>query len=80
MRKHWLRALRVRLGLTQAEMAREMGVSRARIWQIENRGGALSNDKLSAVWQRHGARLRGMGFSLDDLFNPPRVDSGSAVA
>lgn len=73
-------ALRSKLGLNQAEMARELGVTRGRVWQIENRGGTLDNDKLLEVWKKHGPRLRGMGYSLDDLFNPPPRDDAGAVA
>lgn len=73
--RHWLPALREQLGLTKTEMARELGVTRGRVYQIEQWGGSLRGDKVAAVWKSHGHRLRAMGYTLDDIINPPRSRS-----
>jgi transcriptional regulator with XRE-family HTH domain len=72
VRKHWLTALREVLKLTQADMARELGVSRARVWQIENTGGSLNGERIDLIWRKHGSRLRGLGYSLSDLLGVAR--------
>jgi len=82
---HWVKALRENLGLTPSQMADEIGVSRGRISQLESTGGTLANEKLLAVWQRHGRRLKRLGFSLEDLLTArpeptqPSDDEGAAA-
>lgn len=74
---HWLTALRGNLKLDQAAMADEIGVTRARVSQIETGGGTLSNERLLAVWARHGRRLRRLGYTLDDLLTAKPLDGAA---
>ncbi len=66
-RRHWLLALREDLGVSQREMADQLGVTRVRISQIEGGDGALSRERLAAVWERHGRRLRRMGYTVESV-------------
>lgn len=43
-----LKARRLKLGLTQAELGRRMGVNQARIAEIE---GSTANPRLSTLWR-----------------------------
>lgn len=65
--KHWLRALRDDLALSQEEMGRQVGVTKGRISQIEKSGGTLANERVLEVWKRHQRRLRRLNYTLDDL-------------
>lgn len=56
LRPH-LRALRKRLGLTQSELGRLVGVKQARIAEIEAHPGAVSLDQLTKVLAALGGTL-----------------------
>lgn len=73
-------ALRESLGLTNAEMAREVGVSKGRISQLETSGGTLGNERVLEIWEKHGRRLKRLGYSLEDLLTARPEPPGKGAA
>jgi transcriptional regulator with XRE-family HTH domain len=73
--KNRLRELRKRAGLTQADLARQSGVSQPAISQLENDERPLTID-----WMRTFARVFGVSTAdlLDDQDNPYRLDQEEA--
>lgn len=65
-----IRAERLRLGLTQAQAAKQIGISQSHFARIET--GRIANPKVGLLFQ-----LVAFGFDLAPLFIPGRSASGA---
>lgn len=79
LREH-LRALRKRRGLTQAQLGERIGVSQARIAEIEANPGVVNLDQLQQLLASLGASLCLHTDSADAPSPPPQVAEKAALA
>ena len=64
-----VRVLRESLGISQAELGEQLGVTRGRIHQVELGQGNLHSKKLLVLQQLHGREMKRLGISLEDLLS-----------
>jgi HTH-type transcriptional regulator/antitoxin HipB len=73
-----LKALRKQRGLTQAQLGAMLGVSQARVVEIEANPGAVSLQQILQVLQLLGAslvvRTSPLSYSVDAASTPPRAE------
>ena len=66
-RQSALRELREFLGLTQHQMAERIGVTRARIGQVEAGDGTLSPPRIRCLVDEHRAALAKLGLTAESF-------------
>lgn len=68
---HPLYMLRKTLGMTQAQLAAEVGVTESRISQIEGGAGRLNDERLMALVEKYRVEMARLGLSLGDFLRQP---------
>ena len=68
-----VRILRKRLGLSQAQLGKELGCTRAWISKCELGEGTLHWKKVKRLEQRHGRLMKQLGITGDDILMGRRL-------
>ena len=77
---HPLYLLRKMLGMTQAQLGVEIGVTESRISQIEGGdGGRLNDERLLALVEKYRIELARLGISTSDFLRPQGAEDERAT-
>jgi predicted transcriptional regulator len=69
---HPLKELRTQLGMNQTEFAREIGVSKARVCQVEGGAGTFAAAKWADIGHRFRGAIDAAGLTLAELMRGKR--------